>query len=104
LRQLSPAGQGRNRPTVELLDEALEPLLRDGNLDAYRRSTQEPVRSAEEALYHRMLCEGYARPEMVLRNVALWTDNRHSRQKSRVDERYGLADHSLDVTGHRHRH
>lgn len=47
-------------------------------LEAYRRSTQEPVRSAEEALYHRMLCDGYARPEMILRNVARWTDDRHS--------------------------
>ena len=64
--------------TIELLDEALEPLLRDADLDAYRRSIKEPVRSAEEALYHRMLSDGYARPEMILRNVARWTDDRHS--------------------------
>jgi len=62
--------------TIDLLDEALEPLLRDGDLAAYRRSVQEPLRSAEEALYHRMLCDGYARPEMILRNVARWTDDR----------------------------
>jgi len=25
-----------------------------------------------------MLCDGYARPEMILRNVARWTHDRHS--------------------------
>ncbi len=64
--------------TIEILDGALEPLLRNGDLKAYRRSLQEPVRSSEEALYHQMLCDGYARPEMILRNVARWTDDRHS--------------------------
>jgi len=64
--------------TVDLLGGALAPLLADIDLDAYRAATQEPLRSAEEALYHRMLCDGYARPEMILRNVARWTEDRHT--------------------------
>ncbi|MBA2373134.1 MAG: asparagine synthetase B, partial [Chloroflexi bacterium] len=63
--------------TLDLLGEALGPLLADIDLDAYRTATNEPVRSAEEALYHRLLCESYARPEMILANVARWTDDRH---------------------------
>jgi asparagine synthase (glutamine-hydrolysing) len=62
--------------TLDLLDDALAPLLEDVDLEAYRTSSAEPVRSAEEALYHRMLCAGYARPEMILANVARWTDDR----------------------------
>jgi asparagine synthase (glutamine-hydrolysing) len=63
--------------TVELLGEALAPLLETIDLEAYRAATDEPVRSAEEALYHQMLCAGYPRPEMILSNVARWTDDRH---------------------------
>ncbi len=62
--------------TLDLLGEALGPLLEDIDLDAYRVATDEPVRSAEEALYHRMLCASYARPELILRNVARWTEDR----------------------------
>jgi asparagine synthase (glutamine-hydrolysing) len=62
--------------TVDLLDEALRPLLEGIDLDAYRAATNEPVRSAEEALYHRLLSEGYSRPEMILSNVARWTEDR----------------------------
>jgi len=64
--------------TIELLEEALEPLLGDESVAAYRRTTPGSFRSDEEALYHRMLCEGYARPEMILRNVARWTEGRPS--------------------------
>ena len=63
--------------TIDLLAEALVPLLAEIDLDAYRMATNEPVRSREEALYHRMLCDGLPRPEMILRNVARWTDDRH---------------------------
>lgn len=62
--------------TVDLLSEALDPLLKNIDLDAYRATSKESVRSAEEALYHRMLCAGYSRPELILRNVARWTDDR----------------------------
>lgn len=64
--------------TIDLLADALVPLLADIDLDDYRRRTNETVRSAEEALYHRILCEGLPRPEMILRNVARWTDDRHA--------------------------
>ena len=63
--------------TVELLGEALAPLLGSIDFEAYRAATDASVRSAEEALYHQMLCAGYPRPEMILSNVARWTDDRH---------------------------
>lgn len=63
--------------TIDLLADALVPLLADIDLDGYRVTTHEPVRSKEEAFYHRILCEGLPRPEMILRNVARWTDDRH---------------------------
>jgi len=63
--------------TIDLLAEALGPLLADIEVDVYRARTNEPVRSREEALYHRIFCEGLSRPEMILPNVARWTDDRH---------------------------
>ena len=68
--------------TVDLLLEALGPLENDIELAAYRATIDEPVRSAEEAHYHRMLCAGLARPEMILGNVARWTDDRHESPES----------------------
>jgi asparagine synthase (glutamine-hydrolysing) len=62
--------------TVDLLAEALGPLLEQVDLDAYRAASNEPVRSPEEALYHRLLSDGYLRPDMILRNVARWTEDR----------------------------
>jgi len=63
--------------TIDLLEAALVPLLAGIDFEAYREATNENVRSAEEALYHQILCDGFARPEMILRNVARWTDDRH---------------------------
>ena len=63
--------------TLDLLGEALGPLLEGIDLQSYRASVDGSVRSAEEALYHRMLCDGYERPDMILRNVARWTEDRH---------------------------
>jgi len=65
------------RAYVDLLGEALGPLLQGIDLESYRASVDGSVRSAEEALYHRMLCDGYERPDMILRNVARWTEDRH---------------------------
>ncbi|MEO7398466.1 MAG: asparagine synthase B [Ilumatobacteraceae bacterium] len=62
--------------TVDLLDEALEPLISGIDLVEYRARTNEPVRSCEEALYHRLLCEGYPRSAVILGNVARWTEDR----------------------------
>ena len=62
--------------TVDILAGALGPLLEEIDLDAYRAAANEPVRSAEEAMYHRILCDGYLRPDMILRNVARWNEDR----------------------------
>jgi len=62
--------------TLDLLADALGPLVDGIDLDLYRATTNEPVRSVEEALYHRILCDGYRRPDMILRNVARWTEDR----------------------------
>lgn len=62
--------------TVDLLAEALEPLVRDIDLSAYTAGAGERLRSPEEALYHRLLVESYARPELILANVARWTEGR----------------------------
>ena len=62
--------------TLDLLADALAPLPEEIDLDAYRATTSEPLRSAEEALYHRILCDGYPRADMILRNVARWTEDR----------------------------
>ena len=62
--------------TLDLLVDALGPLVEGIDLDLYRATTSEPVRSVEEALYHRILCDGYRRPAMILRNVARWTEDR----------------------------
>ncbi len=63
--------------TVELLGAALAPLLEEFDVEAYRAGCQQPVRSAEEGLYHQLLSAGYARPELILSNVARWTDDRN---------------------------
>lgn len=63
--------------TIDLLANGLVPLLADIDLEAYRATANAPVRSREEALYHRMLVGNLPRPDMILRNVARWTDDRH---------------------------
>jgi asparagine synthase (glutamine-hydrolysing) len=64
--------------TIDLLGEALVPLLADIDLEAYREATHEPVRSREEALYHRLLSDAFPRADLILGNVARWTENRHA--------------------------
>lgn len=64
--------------TLDLLDDALEPYLETTDLASYRSRSRERVRSHEEAVYHRLLSESFARPEMVLRNVARWTEDRYT--------------------------
>ncbi len=63
--------------TVQLLGDALAPLVDGFDLEGYRATCRQPVRSAEEAFYHQLLSAGYARPELILSNVARWTDDRH---------------------------
>jgi asparagine synthase (glutamine-hydrolysing) len=63
--------------TLALLADVLGPMVATIDVERYRAAAKEPIRSAEEAYYHRLLCEGYPRPEMILANVARWTDDRH---------------------------
>lgn len=63
--------------TVDLLGEALRPLVAGLDLAAYQAQSAQPLRSAEEALYHKLLTEGYSRPELILQNVARWVANRY---------------------------
>lgn len=62
--------------TIALLNQALEPALAAVNFSAYQTSVAETLRSPEEALYHKMLVDGYTRPQAVLKNVARWTADR----------------------------
>jgi hypothetical protein len=62
---------------VDILGAALAPLLADLDVNAEQALSDRPLRSAEEALYHRLLRESFPRPELILANVARWTDNRH---------------------------
>jgi asparagine synthase (glutamine-hydrolysing) len=64
--------------TLGLLDDALASSLATIDLDADLATTREPLRSVEEAFYHRLLSTSYPRPEMILSNVARWTDDRHT--------------------------
>jgi len=64
--------------TVHLLGEALRPLVAGFNLAAYQAQSAQPLRSAEEALYHKLLTEGYPRPQPILQNVARWVANRYA--------------------------
>lgn len=62
--------------TVDVLAEALRPELETMDFPAYRSSVAEPLRSPEEAIYHRRLTEAYSRPQVVLSNVARWVADR----------------------------
>jgi hypothetical protein len=64
--------------TLGLLDEALAPSLASIDLASDRAMTREPLRSVEEAFYHRLLSASYPRPELILSNVARWTDDRRA--------------------------
>jgi asparagine synthase (glutamine-hydrolysing) len=57
--------------------DLLPSLTADDHIDVeqYRaRYPGTPLRSAEECLYHRLLCESLSDPEPVLANVAQWAD------------------------------
>jgi asparagine synthase (glutamine-hydrolysing) len=59
--------------TADLLPQ----LTADDRIDVERyRATfpGTPLRSAEECLYHRLLCASLPDPEPVLTNVARWAD------------------------------
>jgi asparagine synthase (glutamine-hydrolysing) len=62
--------------TVDLVGDALRQEFAAIDLDAYRAGTPDRIRSAEEAFYHRLLTRAFPRPQLILDNVARWTENR----------------------------
>jgi asparagine synthase (glutamine-hydrolysing) len=62
--------------TVDLLAEILAPLAADVDIAAETAVAGLPLRSKEEAYYHRLLRESVPRPELILRNVGRWTEGR----------------------------
>src|SRR3954454_15479 len=62
--------------TVDLLAAILGPLVADVDVAAESAVAGQPLRSAEEAYYHRLLRESAPRPELVLANVGRWASGR----------------------------
>ncbi|MDQ3304649.1 MAG: asparagine synthase B [Actinomycetota bacterium] len=63
--------------SVALLASVTEEMGGETDVRAYRqRYPQAELRSAEECLYHRLLCEAFADPEPVLATVARWSRHR----------------------------
>ncbi|MFL5680239.1 MAG: asparagine synthase-related protein, partial [Chloroflexota bacterium] len=62
--------------TVDLLAAILGPLVGDVDVAAEAAVAGLPLRSAEEAYYHRLLRESLSRPELILRNVGRWSQGR----------------------------
>jgi len=59
--------------TVDLLTEALEGLMAAAEARHYSALHPEArLRSPEECLYHKLLCDAYSDPAPVLKNVAHW--------------------------------
>ncbi|HET9614581.1 MAG TPA: asparagine synthase B [Candidatus Limnocylindrales bacterium] len=64
--------------TVDLLAEILPRLAAGVDIAAESAVAGLPLRSPEEALYHRLLRESVARPDLVLANVGRWSHGRVS--------------------------
>jgi len=61
--------------TVDLLAEIIDRWMPAAEAREYlRRHPAVRLRSQEECLYHKLLCEAYADPIPVIKNVARWTD------------------------------
>jgi asparagine synthase (glutamine-hydrolysing) len=61
--------------TVDLLEEPMRSAMPAGEADQYALQHQGArLRSPEECLYHKVLCESYADPLPVTANVARWAD------------------------------
>lgn len=60
---------------VDLLSQAVDRWMSPSEATHYaRRHREARLRSAEECLYHKILCEAYPDPAPVLGNVARWAD------------------------------
>jgi asparagine synthase (glutamine-hydrolysing) len=59
--------------TVDLLEHTLQSATQGIDFQAYTaRYPDDQLRSAEECFYHKLLLESFARPGVVLKNVARW--------------------------------
>ncbi len=60
---------------VDLIAEVIErwmPAAEAKRYSRHHRTTR--LRSPEESLYHKLLCEAYSDPAPIIKNVAHWTD------------------------------
>lgn len=63
--------------TVDALSSIGNYFMDSATAEKYRRKhPQDSIRSTEESVYHKLLCEAYADPSPVLANVGRWQDNR----------------------------
>jgi asparagine synthase (glutamine-hydrolysing) len=60
---------GEGSGTIAMLQVALRPHLEKIDLPAYQATVKQPLRTAEEAFYHKLLAEAYSRPELILQNA-----------------------------------
>jgi asparagine synthase (glutamine-hydrolysing) len=64
--------------TVDLLGEALKPVIAQLDVARYQAAAREYLRSPEETFYHKLLVDAYSRPQVLLPNVARWVANRYN--------------------------
>lgn len=64
--------------TVDLLGEALKPVIAKLDVERYQAAASEHLRSPEETFYHKLLVDAYSRPQVILPNVARWVSNRYN--------------------------
>lgn len=63
--------------TADLLASIGNHFMQPAAAQAYlMKHHQEHIRSHEEAVYHKLLCESFSDPAMILANVARWEENR----------------------------
>ena len=61
--------------TVDLLDPLIKTAAAGIDVEAYRAQYPHTrLRSAEECFYHKLLVESFEKPEVVLKNVARWSE------------------------------
>ncbi|MCB0196558.1 MAG: asparagine synthetase B, partial [Anaerolineae bacterium] len=61
--------------TVDLLEPLIKSAAVGLDVEAYRaRYPDTKLRSVEECFYHKLLVDGFEKPEVVLKNVARWAE------------------------------
>jgi len=65
--------------STDILPLLGEYFFQERQAEAYaKQHTRDRIRSIEEGMYHKLLCDSYADPDTVLSNVARWQENRIS--------------------------